>query len=157
LRVLEAAPLTVHPALELGCVPEKHAVEKGPRVQSRRRLEIVRGYVLFELYHVTGEDVAIHAELCRAEQQIVDRQLAPQQRHHLTERISRVFRFALGPKERNDRVAAQPAASVDGQQGEQGERTTVRHRSARHGVLDRKPAERSESEHPGDAWNKSPW
>jgi hypothetical protein len=93
---------------------------------------------LFELHHVTGEDLGIHAELDRPEQEIVSGQLAPKKRHHLTERISPALRLTLRPEERDDRVTAQPSAPVDGEHGEQGERTAVRRRAAyRGGVLNR--------------------
>jgi hypothetical protein len=70
---------------------------------------------LLKLDYVTGENIAIQAELGRPEQEIVGGQLAAKHRDHLTERIPPAFRVRLWPEERNDRVAAQPATSVGGE------------------------------------------
>ena len=70
----------VRPALELRCVFEKHAFEKWTCVEARRAFEIIRGDTLLELGHVADEDIAIHSELRRPEHEIIDGQLAPENR-----------------------------------------------------------------------------
>jgi hypothetical protein len=101
----ESCALAIYPALELGRVLQEETVEKITSVQFDRAGTLTVSERVLEFSEVRPNDARIQPQLVPGGEDSVIAQRSAQRVHGLFEKISRVWRIALGPQICDELVA----------------------------------------------------
>ena len=136
-------------SLELRRVLQPEAVEERAAIEPRRGLVCALLHRLLELRHVAGDELGIELEGGASEEDLVAAERAADGVERLVERVTRRFRLAVGPEQREQLLAARAPAAGGGDDGEQRQTPPL---GGRPGVqlavlLEDEPAERVQTQH----------